>query len=306
MSIEHKDITGANMHPPTNWSFANTAARTAAGSYVSGDVGKWAEQTDNGTLWRLVSFDGGGVPTWTQVGGSAGGSATYNNAWASPPSAPNAGDLWYPSDAPYTARYNGSAWDYYLPGMGKVTPPPTVANWAWVNQGTATATNANGYIALTYPGTSGTDSQRILERAKPGANFTITAVIRANPAFNGSPQIGIGLRNSSSGNLIFFRVLFATSAGMYVSQHASATAAGSNVLSAGMVGLYASGPFYVFQIQEDASNRYYRFGTSLTDLVQVYTEAKGTYITPDYCIFSTNAPNSGVNSVSMLMSWVEA
>jgi hypothetical protein len=46
--------------------FANAAARIAAGSYVSADVGRIGYQTDTGDYWRLLSA----TPTWKRLNGA--------------------------------------------------------------------------------------------------------------------------------------------------------------------------------------------------------------------------------------------
>jgi hypothetical protein len=118
-------------HKIENWTYANAAARLAAGGFLSADVGKLAFQTDNGTYWRLTAT----TPTWAQamagppgadgapgstgpgvpVGGTAGqilakiNGTNYNTqwitpssggiSWVSPPTSPTsvgtAGDMAY-------------------------------------------------------------------------------------------------------------------------------------------------------------------------------------------------------------------
>ncbi len=50
-------------HILENWVFANAAARVAAGSYVTADIGKVAYQTDTGQYWRLTAT----TPTWALI-----------------------------------------------------------------------------------------------------------------------------------------------------------------------------------------------------------------------------------------------
>lgn len=50
----------------TNWEYATAAARTAATGFVASDIGKFAKQTDDGSIWELTAV----TPTWALVGGS--------------------------------------------------------------------------------------------------------------------------------------------------------------------------------------------------------------------------------------------
>lgn len=75
---KHQDASLAFIHIPYNWSYANAAARTGATGFVSGDVGKFARQTDDNSLWMLTAI----TPTWVQVGGAS-----------APPSGPAGGSL---------------------------------------------------------------------------------------------------------------------------------------------------------------------------------------------------------------------
>jgi hypothetical protein len=58
-----------NNTKPYTWTYANAAARTGATGFVAADVGSWAVQLDDGTLWELTAT----TPTWAQ---RAGGTVT--------------------------------------------------------------------------------------------------------------------------------------------------------------------------------------------------------------------------------------
>lgn len=60
----HKDLTGTNIHTPITWTYTNSAERLAATGFTSSDVGKFARQTDNNTLWMLVSHS---PVTWVRI-----------------------------------------------------------------------------------------------------------------------------------------------------------------------------------------------------------------------------------------------
>ena len=70
----HEDSVLA--HIPYRWSYANAGARTGAGGFVAGDVGKFARQTDNNTIWMLIAT----TPTWIFIGGGDGSDLPYTPA----------------------------------------------------------------------------------------------------------------------------------------------------------------------------------------------------------------------------------
>jgi hypothetical protein len=61
----HNDVPLGNIHIPYNFEYADAAARTAATGFVAADVGKFARQDDDNTIWMLLNDV---TPTWVQVG----------------------------------------------------------------------------------------------------------------------------------------------------------------------------------------------------------------------------------------------
>lgn len=64
----HKSLTIGDIHLPYQWSYANAAAREGATGFTSLDIGKFARQLDDNSIWMLIAT----TPTWTMVS-SAGG-----------------------------------------------------------------------------------------------------------------------------------------------------------------------------------------------------------------------------------------
>jgi len=62
---QHKDIELEQIHIGYNWTYADAAARTGATGMVSADVGKFARQLDDNSIWMLTAT----TPTWIAVGG---------------------------------------------------------------------------------------------------------------------------------------------------------------------------------------------------------------------------------------------
>lgn len=56
------------IHIPYNWTYADATARTGATGFVSGDVGKFARQLDNNSIWMLIST----TPDWIDISSGSG------------------------------------------------------------------------------------------------------------------------------------------------------------------------------------------------------------------------------------------
>jgi hypothetical protein len=65
----HKDLTGRNVDTPISWAYADEPARLAASSFAPLDVGRFAWQQDDDSLWMLKSIS---PVAWVEVGGGGG------------------------------------------------------------------------------------------------------------------------------------------------------------------------------------------------------------------------------------------
>lgn len=72
MSTLHSALSGTNIHVPYAWTYADTAAREGA-TLAAADVGKFARQTDDNSIWMLTDDS---PLTWIQVNNSATGAPT--------------------------------------------------------------------------------------------------------------------------------------------------------------------------------------------------------------------------------------
>ena len=59
-NIQHAALDYTETHVPHSYEYVNAAARTGASGFVAGDIGKFALQTDNNSLWMLTAT----TPTW--------------------------------------------------------------------------------------------------------------------------------------------------------------------------------------------------------------------------------------------------
>jgi len=68
----HKNLTGADIHVPFAYTYANATARNAATGFITIDIGKIAWQTDDNSVWLLTDDS---PITWFQINAAAGGVA---------------------------------------------------------------------------------------------------------------------------------------------------------------------------------------------------------------------------------------
>lgn len=125
--VLHKNTTG--IHAPYSYVFADSTARAAVGTYATGDIGKFAFQSSDKTVWVLSAVTSPGAsatPTWTQdsfgTGGGSGGAVNYSSFIA--PASANADDdeftgsyTW--TDFQSTSGFSATVGDYGL----KITAP---------------------------------------------------------------------------------------------------------------------------------------------------------------------------------------
>jgi len=177
---------------------------TAAGG---GSIIIYDEAIVQGTVNQL-NFTGDGVvaaidsgtANITISGGTAGGGiSTYKAAYASRPTAGTAGNLFFPTDANFMERDNGSTWDRWGPIMPMGTVPTT--GWSWDNQGTVSVTAQYGGLTFYY--VHGAENQvHLYHRTLPGTPYIITAAFSYLNTFAEETSLGMVWRQSSNGRLV--------------------------------------------------------------------------------------------------------
>lgn len=222
---------------------------------------------------------------------SGGGNVTYASAYASPPGSPASGDMWYPTDSPslYAGfRYSGSAW---VPNNG-MTLPGVCADFTWVNQGTATCTDAGGAIVLTGPVGAG-DNHRMLVKTAPATPYTITAAVELDQiaSFNAG---GVTFRQSSDGKA--HTLSFITGVGVVSLKVATAYYTTLNI---------ANRELWWFQISDDGANRISRYSLHGPDgpWRELHSVGRTDFLTADQVGFLVNAENVTYVPRLRLLSW---
>lgn len=203
----------------------------------------------NGTLTDNtgghVSFNGAGVV----------GNNVYTSAYASPPGAPNGGDLWLPSDGiGIIFRYSGAAWVPWGP-LFPFIAPPAAASWTWVNQGTASVADSKGAVILSGPSASGSTNLRLLVRTAPATPWTVTAAFFADLDSHGASETGLCFRASGAGT-IHTMAIAAGLAGIASRKWTSPTAFSADYVNTATIKTTFPGAVVVWmRLQDDGTNR---------------------------------------------------
>lgn len=111
-------------------------------------------------------------------------------------SAEKAGNLYLPTDSPYVLRDTGAVFAAWGPVM-KLTPPGVTADFTWVNQGGATATDAGGTIILTVPNGSGTNLRGLKKSVPAASNFVVRGAWLSYMTTGGNTRSGLGVTDGT-------------------------------------------------------------------------------------------------------------
>lgn len=175
---------------------------------------------------------------------------------------------------------------------------PKAADFTWTNQGTATATDSANGILMASPAT--TTNMRILEMAAPAAPYDWVVRLQENSVNLGTnSQLGIFLRNSTNGRLIFAGFNHSTVSAPWqflVQRWTSPTVFSAGVVASGVIGLdvhwlrvnVSGAGLMTFYISCDGLNW---TGVTTENIATFLTAAGGG--TLDKIGFGGNAQNSG-------------
>jgi hypothetical protein len=233
-------------------------------------------------------------------GGAAG---TLTGAYADRPSAGVAGRLYLPSDGFSLQRDTGSAWAPWGP-VFPLTAPPAAADLAWVNQGTATATDQAGAVVLNAP-TNGAANLRVLKTAAPAAPYTVTALLLLWLYPNSNAQAGLCFRQSSDGKVAAVALL--GNGALEVQKWTNATtfsALYTSFTGGAGYGLVVR-PVWL-RIADDNTNRVISSSHDGSTWTTLHSVGRTDFLTADEVGFFANADTAGGPAIATLLSWKQA
>lgn len=262
MSVDHKTITGPDVHLPFPYISTSDPGAVGAGLW-------WADLTN-----QIIKRRNAGDTGWDSFGGSGGGGFTPNSGWPQavqdiPPVSPSANDDEFTTSAS-------------LPGGGS-------AIWTWRNQGTSALTIANSLLDFAIQNTTG-NNVRIIEQTIPSGNFTVTTKLASrvypNSATGGSTGKGFGqgfgaglcLIESGSGKIGFLELVFDSTWRCY-SQHWNSVT--SFAATTGFADSLMQQQYYYLRIQRASTTLTYSVSYDGIFWMPFYAEAVASFFTPD-------------------------
>ena len=237
-------------------------------------------------------------------GGAGGGDSTYTDTYANIPAASNDGNLFFPSDGYSLYRDTGAAWEVWGP-LYPFTLPPAVADLTWVNQQAATATRAGGALHLKTTHTGGNAVEiNALVKASGAAPWTFSVAL--NPYLQNGVNIGICVRQSSDGKLIFFG-LQESAGSIYIAgrKFTNPTTHSADYFSTIYNHFAAVHPMWL-RIADDNTNRILSVSQNGYDWFALHSVGRTDFLTADQfgvCVYTYFSPS---NTAGSYFTWVEA
>lgn len=235
-------------------------------------------------------------------GGGAGGDSIYTDTYANIPAASNDGDLFLPSDGYSIYRDTGAAWAPW--GLSfPLETPPVVADWTWVNQGGASATDTSGAILLSAPTGVG-DNFRILKKSAPSTPYVITLLLLMKIEIINSIFTGFVWRQSSDGKLVVFGLYNSAGFGFHVTKWTDASTYSADYARTTPIhGIQRT--LLWLRCEDNATNRICSYSLDGQNFTAYHTVGRTDFLTADEVGFAININTAGTTCTGLLLSWKE-
>lgn len=172
------------------------------------------------------------------------------------------------------------------PGAGAMTPP-ALTDFAWVNQGGATAVDDDAGVFLEGP-SGGVANLRILVQAAPAAPYAVTIAYLSALFPDGGASAGLLLRESSSGKAVTMEL---NKGGQLNLNLWNSPTAHHTYYSQDSPFDWPKAPNW-FRIVDDSTDRIYQFSADGTHWLEYHRVSRTDFITPDQVGFMVNNDNA--------------
>lgn len=264
-------------------------------TYTPAVAADWDSGVDPGDVDDALDQLAERVDDLEAAGG--GGNVTSADAEGSEPGSPSEGDLFFPTNGFYVKRYSGSAWQPWGP-LFPLTKP-VLADFAWINQGTATVTDY-GALSLYAPAVSG-DQIRILKKPAPSTPYTIIVCFLPTLLDTNYMHLGLVWRQSSDGKLVTFQ--YSQSGFMNVNKFNNPTSYNNAYYVSPAIPL--RGPVW-FRAQDTGTVRICSVSGDGVNWMQLHSVGRTDFLTADEIGFYANSNNSTYPAAINLLSWYES
>lgn len=178
--------------------------------------------------------------------------------------------------------------------------PAVLADFTWVNQGTATVDTTYGAPYLDDL-TVGSFNLRILKKAAPAPPYVITTAWNPIIADVNNSGLGLGWRDSTTGKLVIFAIRYAGSYNLVVDKATNPTTwAGANYTNVVAV----RGQPLFLRIADNGTSRICSSSLDGYHFTTVHTIARTDFLTPDEVWFGLYV--NPVRVSGTLLSWEQA
>jgi hypothetical protein len=184
---------------------------------------------------------------------------------------------------------DGSVWNT-LTGLA-YSKPPVLANFSWVNQGTATATQTNHGIDFFMPN-SGSDQLRYLAKAPSTTPIDVTISFQSLLSLNNFNAAGMFLFNSGGALVMSYMQEFNNT----VTYKRWNSVTSFNSEPNGAVRGISFGAQMYLRYQEDLTTRYFKVSIDNNNWLTLHSESNTTFLTVDRIAIGMQMNSAGGNT----------
>jgi len=218
------------------------------------------------------------------------------------PSSPNKGQLYLIDDGPTLNQSpsNGN-WKSYGPIFR--FKPIVTSGFAWINQGGATEDSSDGVLILSVPTNSG-DSLRIRKKTAPTPPYKVITFFAPTFKSQNFYNIGLCLRQSSDGKVIFFGYYRNNGSLIGVVRFNSPTSFNSTTITRttnDLGGCCIKG--FWLRIEDDNTNRKFQLSVDGINWTDLLSEGRTTFMTADEIGYLGNSNNTSIGVDGTFYHW---
>jgi len=181
--------------------------------------------------------------------------------------------------------------------------PPAIGDFAWVNQGIATATSGSWGINIVSILLAG-DNFRILKKSSPATPYSIVICMIPRLHEYNTQSAGVCFRESSSGSFVFFGVETANN----ITQITATKWTDVTTISADYKkqNIVSNMGRIFLKIEDDGTDRVCSWGRDGVNFLEFHSVGRTDFITADEVGMALNVDHGTYGCSATYISWTEA